>query len=115
MSGKASEGEKSIIQWLYDRGEETVAQVVEELLGRKQVSRGLSHAATGAATTKGRLDKNLEMLLHILNVPSRADYQKLLVKVEHLQGSVVNLSLKLDRLLAALDTAKKPAPAKPRR
>jgi len=114
MAGKASDTQKSnLLQWLYDRGEETVSQVVEDLLGRKEVSHGVSNVAVGAAKTKGRLDKNLETLLHLLNVPSRADYHKLLVKVEHLQGSVVNLSLKLDRLLAALEAAKKPKP--PRR
>lgn len=104
-----------MLQWLFERGEEAVAQVAEELLGRKDVARGASHAAAGAAKAKGRLDKNIETLLHLLNVPSRTDFDKLLVKVEHLQGSVVNLSLKLDRLLAALDAAKKSAPARPRR
>lgn len=116
MPGKASHPQKdNMLQWLFERGEEAVAQVAEELLGRKDVARGASHAAAGAAKAKGRLDKNIETLLHLLNVPSRTDFDKLLVKVEHLQGSVVNLSLKLDRLLAALDAAKKSAPARPRR
>lgn len=111
MAGKDSDPRKSnVLQWLFDRGEETVSQVVEDLLGRKEVSRGVSNVAAGAAKTKGRLDKNLETLLHLLNVPSRADYHKLLVKVEHLQGSVVNLSLKLDRLLAGIEAGRKPKP-----
>lgn len=108
MAGKASDSEKSnILQWLFDRGEETVSQVVDDLLGRKDLARGVSNAAVGAVKTKGRLDKNLETLLHLLNIPSRTDYHRLLVKVEHLQGSVVNLSLKLDRLLAAVEESKK--------
>lgn len=59
-----------------------------------------------AAKTKGRMDKNTETILHLLNLPSRADYNKLLLKIEHLQGSVVNLSMKLDRLLAAQERKK---------
>jgi hypothetical protein len=54
-----------------------------------------------AGKTKGRMDKNVEVLLHFLNLPSRADYNKLAGKLEHLQGSLVNLNMKLDRLLAA--------------
>jgi hypothetical protein len=54
-----------------------------------------------AGKSKGRMDKNVEILLHFLNLPSRADYNKLLGKIEHLQGSLVNLNMKLDRLLAA--------------
>ena len=115
MAGKDSDPRKSnVLQWLYDRSEETVSQVVEDILGRKEVSRGVGNVAVSAAKTKGRLDRNLETLLHLLNVPSRTDYHKLLVKVEHLQGSVVNLSLKLDRLLASLEAPKKPKAPKPR-
>ena len=42
-----------------------------------------------------------------MNLPSRANYNKLLVKIEHLQGSLVNLNMKLDRLLAAQEQTKK--------
>jgi hypothetical protein len=54
------------------------------------------------------MDKNTETILHLLNLPSRADYNKLLLKIEHLQGSVVNLSMKVDRLLAAQEKKKAP-------
>ena len=54
---------------------------------------------TGIAT-KGRLDRNVETLLALLNLPSRADVRQLLTKLEVIQGSLVNLNIKLDRLLA---------------
>jgi hypothetical protein len=84
-----------------------VNQMLEELLGRGSVTDGLSKVIDRATKTKGRVDKNLEMMLHLLNLPSRADYHKLLVKIEHLQGSLVNLSMKVDRLLAAQERSKK--------
>lgn len=99
-----------MLQWIYDRGEETVGQVLEDLLGRREVTDGLSKMAARAAKTKGRLDRNVETMLHLLNLPSRADYQKLLVKIEHLQGSLVNLNLKVDRLLAATERPKRLKP-----
>jgi hypothetical protein len=34
-------------------------------------------------------------------LPSKSDYKKLATKIEALQGSLVNLSIKLDRILAA--------------
>lgn len=82
-------------------------QMLEELLGRGSVTDGLSKVIDRATKTKGRVDKNLEMMLHLLNLPSRADYHKLLVKIEHLQGSLVNLNMKVDRLLAAQERSKK--------
>ena len=101
MAAKTSGEETNVLQWLYDRGEETLGQVMEDLLGRREVRDRLAKVVQQAAKTKGRVDKNVETLLHLLNVPSRADYHKLLVKIEHLQGSLVNVNMKLDRLLAA--------------
>jgi len=100
MAAKTSDGDTNVLQWLYERGEETMGQVVEELLGRREVRDRLAKVVQQAAKTKGRVDKNVETFLHLLNLPSRADYHKLLVKLEHLQGSLVNVNMKLDRLLA---------------
>jgi hypothetical protein len=101
MREKTSDEQGNVLQWLYERGEETVGHVMEELLGRREVTDRLAKVVQQAAKTKGRVDRNVETLLHLLNLPSRADYHKLLVKIEHLQGSLVNLNMKLDRLLAA--------------
>lgn len=94
------------LQWLYERGEEAVGQVVRDLAGRRRLTHGVSKVIAQAAKTKGRMDKNVEAFLHLLNLPSRADYNKLLLKIEHLQGSLVNVSMKLDRLLAAQEKPK---------
>jgi len=110
MAGKPPEDPGHVLSWLYERGEETVGQVLGDLFARRGVTDGLTKVVQRAAKTKGRVDKNLEVMLHLLNVPSRADYHKLLVKMEHLQGSLVNLSIKLDRLLAAQERK----PKKPR-
>ncbi|MFQ5665905.1 MAG: hypothetical protein ACE5I7_05675 [Candidatus Binatia bacterium] len=110
MAAKSAQDSPNLWQWVYDRGEETIGQALGDLLGRRGVSDGLTRMAKRAAHTKGRMDKNVELLLHLLNLPSRADYHKLLVKMEHLQGSLVNLNIKLDRLLAAQARSRKRAP-----
>jgi hypothetical protein len=106
MRAKTSRAEpQNLLQWIVDRGEETLGQVLEEVVSRPGVSDGLARVAKRAVRTKGQVDKNVETLLHLLNLPSRADYHKLLVKIEHLQGSLVNLNMKLDRLLAMQSVA----------
>jgi hypothetical protein len=107
MRAKTSDEQASVLHRLYERGEQTVGQVLEDLLGRPGVTDGLAKMVKHAAQTKGRVDKNVETLLHLMNLPSRADYHKLLVKIEHLQGSLMNLNIKLDRLLAAQPVRKR--------
>src|SRR5215470_14017878 len=102
MRAKTTE-DSNVLQWLRERGEETMGQVLQDVLGRPGVADGLAKMIQRAAKTKGQVDKNVETLLHLMNLPSRADYHKLLVKLEHLQGSLVNVNMKLDRLLAAQD------------
>ncbi len=110
MSAKTSKDDGNVLHRLYERGEQTLGQVIEDLLRRPGVTDGLTKMVQGAFRTKGRVDKNVELVLHLLNLPSRADYHKLLVKIEHLQGSLVNLNIKLDRLLAGHESAKTKRP-----
>jgi hypothetical protein len=43
----------------------------------------------------------MQTILGLLNVPSRKDVIRLSNKLEAIQGSLTNLNLKVDRLLAA--------------
>lgn len=102
MSAKTSSDQPNgLLQWLYERGEQTAGQVLTELSRNRSVRDGVAKTIRRAAQTKGQLDRNMDTLLSLLNVPSRADYAKLLTKIEALQGSLVNLNMKLDRLIAA--------------
>lgn len=105
-------------RWV-EAGEEKLGQIAEDLLANQRVTEALAAALSRAAQTKGKVDRNLQVLLGALNLPSRQDFNKLVNKVETLQGSLVNLNIKLDRLVAALEAKKRatPAPraAKPRR
>lgn len=101
MPAKPSHDDANILQWLLERGEETLSTAVQDLIHGRGLPDGISKMFGEAGKTKGRMDKNVEILLHFLNLPSRADYDKLLAKFDHLQGSLINLNMKLDRLLAA--------------
>jgi len=105
---RASDG---LWQRLMGVGEERIGSFVGEILSSPQVAEALGKALSGAARTKGTVDRNMQLLLSTLNVPTRQDLATLTAKVEALQGSLVNLNIKLDRLLAA--SAAQQAPVKP--
>jgi len=63
-----------------------------------------------AMQTKGQLDRNMQTVLGLLNIPSRADVRKLQTKLDALQGSLVNLNLKIDRLIEARARRSRPRP-----
>ncbi len=108
---------RTVLAELYERGEEVVSVFLEELAGSRRMRDQLGKTVGRAADAKKRVDQNMQTLLSLLNVPSRADYLRLLTKVEALQGSMVNLGMKLDRLLATQQQAPapRPRPAKQRK
>jgi hypothetical protein len=57
-------------------------------------------AVQAGMETKGHIDRNMQTLLGLLNLPSRADLNRITTKLEVLQGSLTNLNLKVDKLLA---------------
>jgi len=90
-----------------------LARFAEELLKRPLLAQAFTSALQRGLETKGAIDRNLQSVLSLLNLPSRADMNRLLTKLEVIQGNLTNLSLKVDRLKAAQRQARKQA-AKPR-
>jgi hypothetical protein len=91
---------RSMLSGLYERGEEVVSVFLEELGKNPRVREQLGKTVERAVDAKRRVDRTTQSVLSALNVPSRADYNRLLAKIEALQGSLVNLSMKMDRMLA---------------
>lgn len=96
---------------LVGRGEEVFGVFLEELGKNPKVRQQLGKTLERAVDAKRAVDKNMQAVLSALNVPSRADFHRVLTKIEALQGSVVNLSMKVDRLIAAQETARQHAPS----
>jgi hypothetical protein len=111
--------DRTLFQRLYEMGEERLNKAAEELLSNPRFAEALGKTLQRAMETKGTVDRNMQTILGLLNLPSKADYRKLSTKVEALQGSLVNLNIKLDRLLAEQGAKKakapKPKAAKPPR
>ena len=98
--------EPTLLSWIVEMGEARLLQFAEELFANPKMAEAFSSALQSAAKTKGQVDKNMQMVLGLLNLPSKADYNRLLSKIEALQGSLVNLNIKVDRLLAERDRPK---------
>lgn len=111
----ASRDDRNFLHRLRELGGDQLNRVLEELMSSARFREFLGSALHQAMATKGRVDRNLQTILGLLNLPSKADYKKLSTKVEALQGSLVNLNIKLDRLLAQQEkAAEPPRRAKPR-
>ncbi len=93
--------EKTLFEKLYEVGEENLARFAEEVISNPAFSDTVDQTLRNAAEAKGKVDQNIAALLELLNLPSKADYDKLLAKVETVQGTLININMKLDRLLAA--------------
>ena len=104
--------ERGIFQRLREVGEGQMKGLLDELLSSPRFAEVVGKTLQQAMATKGTVDRNMQTILGLLNVPSKADYKKLATKIEALQGSLVNLNIKLDRILAQQSDAKKAA-AKP--
>jgi hypothetical protein len=76
-------------------------RLAEELLSNPRFAQVLMSAVQAGLETKGHIDRNMQTVLGLLNLPSRADVNKLATKLELLQGSLTNLNLKVDKLVAA--------------
>lgn len=80
-----------------------LTRLAEELLSNQTVSQAFAVAMRKGLETKGRIDRNVQTMLQMMNLPTRADLARLQTKLDVIQGSLVNLSLKVDRLLADRD------------
>jgi ATP-dependent exoDNAse (exonuclease V) alpha subunit len=99
--------EKSLFEKLYEASEEQASRFAKEVVSHPSFSSIMEKALRNAMEAKGKIDKNVDQLLGLLNIPSKSDYNKLLAKMEALQGSLVNLNIKIDRLSAALEKPKR--------
>jgi len=94
----ATRDDRNVFQRLREMGEEQLNRVLEEMMSSPRFADILGKTIQQAMATKGSMDRNMQTILSLFNLPSKADYKKLSTKIEALQGSLVNLNIKLDRM-----------------
>ena len=75
-------------------------KLAQELLSNPRFAQMFMTAVQAGLETKGHIDRNIQTVLALLNLPSRADLDKLRGEVKVLSGHVTNLNFKVDKLLA---------------
>ena len=99
-----------VLTWIYGLSEQGLAGLLSILLASERSTGVVSGSARKTAEIGDTIERSMHRLLSILNLPSKTDYNKLLSKVEVLQGSLMNLNIKVDRLLAARERVRREPP-----
>jgi len=96
----ASHRGDTVISRLCSLGGEALGTLAASLFASPRFADAFGRAVQAALDAKGRIDRNVQTVLGLMNLPSRADLARIATKLEAVQGSLVNLNLKVDRLLA---------------
>jgi polyhydroxyalkanoate synthesis regulator phasin len=92
---------ESIISKLRQVGEEGLGSVMGELMANQRMRKGLGRAGERLMANKHVFDRNVETVLDFVNIPSKRDVRELKARLDTLSSQLVNLSMKIDRMLAA--------------
>ena len=80
--------------------EEGLSSLLGELCGSDRKRHGLGRAGKKILENKRNFDRNFETVLDFVNLPSKKDVRELKARLDHLGSQLVNLNIKIDRLLA---------------
>src|SRR5271163_5012332 len=99
---------ESLMSRLRQMSEEGAASFFKEAMANDGLRRALGRAGESFLNNKQSFDRNIETILDFVSIPSKRDVRELKARLDHLNGQLVNLSIKIDRMLA--ETQTKPSP-----
>ena len=104
---------ENLISKLRAMGEEGISSFFTEVMGNDRLRSGFGKAGQRFMENKQTFDRNVETVLDFVNIPTKKDVRELKQRLDHLSSQLLNLNIKLDRLLAD-DGESKPSASKPR-
>jgi polyhydroxyalkanoate synthesis regulator phasin len=104
---------ENLISKLRAMGEEGVSSFFNEVMSNDRLRSGFGRAGERFMANKQAFDRNVETVLDFVNIPTKKDVRDLKQRLDHLSSQLLNLNIKLDRILAE-GSEKKLMPAKPR-
>ena len=99
--------DENLMSKLRQMSEDGLSSFFNELMSNDRMRSGLGRAGERFMSNKQSFDRNIEQVLDFVNIPSKRDVRDLKARLDHLSSQLLNLSLKLDRLL---DAPAKPQP-----
>jgi hypothetical protein len=91
---------ESLVAKLRQMSEEGASSFFREVMASDRLRKGLGRAGESFLSNKGSFDRNVESLLDFVNIPSKRDVRELKSRLDTLSTQLVNLSIKVDRMLA---------------
>src|SRR5439155_25328119 len=91
---------ENIISKLRKMSEEGLTSVINEVMTNQRLRRGVGRAGESFMNNKASFDRNVETVLDFVNIPSKKDVRDLKTRLDHLSSQLLNLNIKLDRILA---------------
>jgi len=105
---------EGLIAKLRQLSEEGAASFFSEVMASDRLRKGLGRAGERFLSNKQSFDHNVESILDFVNIPSKRDVRELKSRLDTLSTQLVNLSMKVDRMLAA-DKGSREAPPRTRK
>jgi len=96
----ATDDAESLFSKLKQMSEEGLTGFFAEAMSNERARRALGRAGERFMANKKSFDRNMETFLDFVNIPSKRDVRELKSRLDHLNGQLLNLSIKLDRMLA---------------
>ena len=95
--------------------EEGVTSFLNELMTNDAWRRRVGRAGERLLANKHTFDRNVESILDFVSIPSKRDVRELKARLDYLNTQIVNLSMKIDRMLAKSEDSTVEATPTPRR
>jgi polyhydroxyalkanoate synthesis regulator phasin len=105
---------ESVLSRLRQMSEEGLSSFFNEAMSNQRIRKSVGRAGEQFMANKASFDRNVETMLDFVNIPSKKDVRDLKQRLDHLSSQLLNLNIKLDRLLAGLEKSAPRIPA-PRR
>ena len=92
--------------------EEGATSFFSEVMASERLRKGLGRAGERFLSNKQSFDHNVESILDFVNIPSKRDVRDLKSRLDTLSTQLVNLSMKVDRILAQNAPPRRPRTGK---
>jgi polyhydroxyalkanoate synthesis regulator phasin len=89
----------SLMDKLRQMSEEGITGFFNEIMSNDRMRSSFGKAGERFMANKSSFDRNVEQMLDFVNIPSKRDVRDLKARLDHLSSQLLNLSIKLDRVL----------------
>src|SRR5271156_939208 len=102
----ARRDDDNLLDKLRQMSEEGIAGFFNEIMSNDRLRSRFGQAGERFMANKQSFDRNVEQVLDFVNIPSKRDVRDLKARLDHPSSQLLNLSIKLDRLLDHNEPAK---------